>query len=68
MSRKARFSAAIAVFLGSTLLITGQSFAASTPSPKPVAETPPAARPSAAPIPSRARQPVPVRVTPRFTG
>jgi hypothetical protein len=73
MSRKAMFSTAIAAVLSATMLITGQSFAATTPTPVP---TTPATQPkeaAPAPDPADAAEPGaaparPVPVTPSYTG
>ncbi|HST81961.1 MAG TPA: hypothetical protein VLL08_09540 [Kineosporiaceae bacterium] len=70
MSSKAVFSTAVAAILGATMLITGPSFAASTPAPAPATTKPAAAdRPVAkAPAETRAPRAVPIRTKPRFTG
>lgn len=72
MSSKTMFSAAVAVFVGATLMITGQAFAASTPAPTPGQSRPTAVPPRATPAPeptATAAPPAePVRTTPRFTG
>lgn len=72
MSSKTMLSAAVAVFAGATLMITGQAFAASTPAPTPgqsrPATTTPRATPAPAPTATPAQRAVPVRAKPRFTG
>ena len=79
MSSKTMFASVVAVFVGATVLLTGQSFAAAprptpatgreTAAPAPV-DSPRASRPRAAePTPATdARRATPVRTTPRFTG
>ena len=79
MSSKTLFASVVAVFVGATVMLTGQSFAASTrPTPAPARETaapapvdtPRTSRPrEAKPTPATdARRATPVRTTPRFTG
>ena len=73
MSSKAAFSAMVAVVVGATLMITGPSFAASTPTPAPARSTAAVRQPTATPAPApaesrRATQAKPVRSRPSFTG
>jgi hypothetical protein len=76
MSRKAMFSTAVAAVLSATMLITGQSFAATTPTPAPTPVKTPATQPkevAPAPDPADPAEPGaaparPVPVTPSYTG
>ena len=69
MSSKATLSVAAAVVFAGTVLVGGQSFAASTPTPVP-STTRSADDPAPVPNPSETRAPraEPVRRTPHFTG
>ena len=71
MSSKTVFSTVVAVVLGATVLITGQAFAATTPTPKPaesVTATPAPVPSDRAAEPPAASAPRPVRADPNFTG
>ena len=76
MSSKTMFAAVVAVFVGATVMLTGQSFAASTrPTPAPARSTaapaPVESPRTSRPVPgdaTEARPAAPVRTTPRFTG
>jgi hypothetical protein len=70
MSSKAMFSTAVAAIIGATVLITGPSFAASTPAPAPRVARPAASTRPVAQTPAETSAPraVPIRTKPRFTG
>jgi hypothetical protein len=69
MSSKATFSAVVTVVVAATMMIAGQSFAASAPTPEPSQATQPrAARPAPTPAPAEARRAEAVRTRPHFTG